>query len=750
MNASTKTRPIKRDSTTSTTSTSATVPAVAKIKRTSTASNGKRDSGASSNGVGRVRQITPKTTPTTTTSKAHEADSKAKIPKKPSSLHIKNDSLGSADAHVDTASPSVSSSTSQTQPQRTSGTASSTSAPAQRNATPKASASQVDDSSARGNPSTRDDSSAPATPRPEAALTKSELDSTFEEGFLNVDKVTDLITDPDDQIEAGMRLIKEAYYGRKLGSMGRLLEEQKSAMYAELYKAQEDKNSLENQLKEERKRIQMIEEEKSSMVREIAALRRESKASLLGDHSSYPFHGDVVDVRAYLREQAPPERQRLLRIFLEACFPGDIPAMQRILSQYVTATIDILSMLPNGLHVNVLRRLSLKDLLNCRLVNRAWLHLVHDPRLWKAKCLALTKDDPVPVVPPPKESDWEDLYKGLYCRERNWAQGLVQRITFLKGHTNFVTSLKLRGRRLVTGSYDETVRVWSLDKAEPECIRILQAKAISCVDFLPDEGVIAGGFHDLGRVLVWSTATGEILETMQGHNRGIRALCMNSDYLVSAGQDKTIVVWEWRTGTKRVVFGQQTNLCLGVQLVDVDKVVAITIDGVIRTFDVTTREMLGQFKIPDPAVSSAIGGLSWFAAHGYGTTCGTSRVIYHLEWDERVDATKAMIKPDLTSEPKIVDRRVCSTDVHTGATDPIKKRVIVATRFTSRSSSEKSIYVSTVDKGMTKWKGEWARLSLELARSERNPMVIEMDHENAVIGTSDGTVYICSFVGTAM
>jgi hypothetical protein len=40
--------------------------------------------------------------------------------------------------------------------------------------------------------------------------------------------------------------------------------------------------------------------------------------------------------------------------------------------------------------------------------------------------------------------------------EDNWSRGLAQEIRIMKGHTSFVTSLKMKGDIVVTGSYDET------------------------------------------------------------------------------------------------------------------------------------------------------------------------------------------------------------------------------------------------------------------------------------------------------
>ena len=81
----------------------------------------------------------------------------------------------------------------------------------------------------------------------------------------------------------------------------------------------------------------------------------------------------------------------------------------------------------------------------------------------------------------------EPLYRSLHHRESNFANALPQSIRFLSGHTNFCTTLLLRGKRLISGSYDETIRFWDVETGEmKKCLQV--KKPVSCVDFLAEEG----------------------------------------------------------------------------------------------------------------------------------------------------------------------------------------------------------------------------------------------------------------------
>jgi len=202
----------------------------------------------------------------------------------------------------------------------------------------------------------------------------------------------------------------------------------------------------------------------------------------------------------------------------------------------------------------------------------------------------------------------EALYRSLHHRESNFYHALPQSIRFLTGHTNFCTTLLLRGKRLISGSYDETIRFWDIETGEmKKCLQV--KKPVSCVDFLMEEEVFVVGFHDVGfvhlllillygyshhlrRVHLFSSVTFAPLQQLAGHLNGIRAVALSSKNLVSAGADKALVCWDWRAGTKIVRFGQQTTIAIGVQLIasgskeEGERVVSVTIDGIVRVFSI--------------------------------------------------------------------------------------------------------------------------------------------------------------------
>ncbi|EKM53225.1 uncharacterized protein PHACADRAFT_98701 [Phanerochaete carnosa HHB-10118-sp] len=626
-----------------------------------------------------------------------------------------------------------------------------------------------------------------------------------------------------------------------------------------------------------------------------------------------------MDVRRAVRTLSRDDRMRLISLILDSCMPGDIRLQILLLDKYAKSTFDVVGHLAPDLVFKIFKYLTMQELMGVESVSKKWQEMVHLPALWKHHALRITATDPVPLKPPSSPEGWEALYRSLHHRESNFKNALPQSIRFMNGHTNYCTTLLLRGKRLISGSYDETIRFWDIETGEmKKCIQV--KKPVSCVDFLAEEEVFVVGFHDVGRVHLFSSLTFTPLQQLSGHLHGIRAVALSSKNLVSAGVDKALVCWNWRTGAKIVRFGQQTTVNIGVQIIggatadEGERVVSVTIDGIVRVFSIRRREMVSQFKLSelggsDPVLSAKLlnvgkapdNMLQWFAAKGTQMTCATKSIILHLQWTEEENGpgtstdllspqhmtrpitpqtpgfsppaaprtassmsrrSSSYVTPGrrsslassyssaggsstglkgrlsltpnpatpmtpvsptygpgaptmyfgraavLTAPPKLVGV-VETPDVAVGAVDPQKRRVVTATRFSTRSGANRTIFMSThrdreaarraaaadgddddddddafslspADGGAASQEevdyemsilpltGAWSALAetdgasaagakgllgrlpakfLGLATPEKNPMSMQLSHEEVVVGCADGTIYVMNFVG---
>ncbi|KAG1758393.1 hypothetical protein EDD22DRAFT_784016 [Suillus occidentalis] len=761
-----------------------------------------------------------------------------------------------------------------------------------------------------------------------------------EDDGMTFDMVTDVDGEGDEELDQALTQIR-TLHASKLLAYKRLLERAHASSAAQVY-------HLQAQLAELRSQTQA----QGSLQLEggeycVCGGRKKGYwdgvnwGHLEGEGDETAESGDVVGamkkldergVRRAMRGLGREGRGRVIQIILESTLPGDIPLQILLLQKYLKSSFDIIGFLAPEIVIQILSKLSVTEVVRAGLVSKKWYTATRHPALWRWHCLRLTANDPVRVRAPAKSEGWYPLYRSLHHRESNFARALPQSIRFLNGHTNFCTTLLLRGKRLISGSYDETIRFWDIDTGEmKKCLQV--KKPVSCVDFLAEEEVFVVGFHDVGRVHLFSSVTFTPLQQLAGHLNGIRAVALSSKNLVSAGADKALVCWDWRAGTKIVRFGQQTTINIGVQIVqggteaEGERVVGVTIDGIVRVFSIKRREMISQFKLSelggsDPVLHAKLFNvgsapnnmLQWFAAKGSQMTCATKSVILHLQWNEGEDektpapyfhwkdstsptpsslnprsrAVSSLIRPTqmstpqrrqsalgvsvsglsksrlslgtpstplssnlsasqhsgispsplsllprsgtplspigaplspmgaagadgfairfgraaiLTAPPKLV-ALVETPDVAVGAVDPRKRRVVTATRFSSRAGADRRVLMSThkdkdkvdvldgpvdedsgpttdhanpmftsttpsvdIDANIIPLSGAWAALAhgtpvgvkgllgplppkfAGLAMPEKNPMSMQLTHEEVVVGCADGTIYVMNFLG---
>ena len=100
----------------------------------------------------------------------------------------------------------------------------------------------------------------------------------------------------------------------------------------------------------------------------------------------------------------------------------------------------------------------------------------------------------------------------------------------LEGHSSRVTSVAFSpdGTQVVSGSYDETVRLW--DAATGTALQTLEGHSswITSVAFSPDGTQVVSGSADK-TVRLWDAATGAALQTLEGHSSAVWSVAFSPD-----------------------------------------------------------------------------------------------------------------------------------------------------------------------------------------------------------------------------
>ena len=171
----------------------------------------------------------------------------------------------------------------------------------------------------------------------------------------------------------------------------------------------------------------------------------------------------------------------------------------------------------------------------------------------------------------------------------------------LTGHEDAVYSASFSpdGKTLVTGSSDGTVRLWNAATGEPIGKPLKdQEGEIFSVSFSPDGKTLVSGNSD-NTVRLWDATTGEpISEPLMGHEGEVFSVSFSPDgkTLASGSFDNTVRLWDATTGKPigEPLMGHK-SLVHAVSFSPDGKTLASgSSDGTVRLWDTTTREPIGE------------------------------------------------------------------------------------------------------------------------------------------------------------
>ncbi|KAL6075627.1 F-box/WD repeat-containing protein 7 [Balamuthia mandrillaris] len=131
---------------------------------------------------------------------------------------------------------------------------------------------------------------------------------------------------------------------------------------------------------------------------------------------------------------------------------------------------------------------------------------------------------------------------------RIWDRRTLRCRSQLQGHRGGVYSLQYDGDMLWTGS---TGQIKNWDLTNNQCLKTFDKEHSYFVMGLQFDGVkmVSGGYDTyVPGVRIWDVQNSKVLKTLSGHSKAIRCLHFDSEKLASGSLDKTILVWNFKTG----------------------------------------------------------------------------------------------------------------------------------------------------------------------------------------------------------
>ncbi len=185
-----------------------------------------------------------------------------------------------------------------------------------------------------------------------------------------------------------------------------------------------------------------------------------------------------------------------------------------------------------------------------------------------------------------------DIQEALRTSELNMQATRRMESTY-EAHQDALTAITCSrdGRFLLTGSADNTIRMW--DRATGVCIRAFEGhtNSITSVHFTSDAQIVMSSSADR-TIKLWNAGSGACLRTLEGHGDAVQDVAFSEDghLAVSASLDGTLRVWDVRERRCEQVIEAHPGGVLSISM-DPPALAAVSAgqDGTVRVWDVRGR-----------------------------------------------------------------------------------------------------------------------------------------------------------------
>lgn len=178
----------------------------------------------------------------------------------------------------------------------------------------------------------------------------------------------------------------------------------------------------------------------------------------------------------------------------------------------------------------------------------------------------------------------------------------------LSGHSKSVASIAYNpnGKILVSGSYDNTVKLWNLTKNKE--IRTFKGHSawVAAVAITPNNKNLVSSSYD-NTIKLWNMVNGQQIRTFKGHSDSVGALLVTKDgkTIISGSFDRTIKLWNLDNGEEiRTLTGHSLKVSSIAISPDNKILVSGSDDRTIKIWNLVTGELIRTLEAHKDKVSS--------------------------------------------------------------------------------------------------------------------------------------------------